>query len=76
MEIFQPPIHRLYLKELISEFNDLVKSARAAYFSNLISSSKHNPRVLFKTINSIVSPPSLLYLCFQMKTVTVFFRSL
>lgn len=50
-------VHRLYLKELLSEFNDRVKNARAAYFSNLISSSQHNSRVLFKTINHIVSPP-------------------
>lgn len=50
-------VHRLYLKELLAELNDLVKSTRAAYFANLISSSKHNPKVLFRTINSIVSPP-------------------
>ena len=50
-------VHRLYLKDLYSDFNVLVKNARAAYFSNLIATSKRNPRVLFKTINNIVSSP-------------------
>ncbi len=34
-----------------------MKSARAAYFAKLITSSKLNSRVLFNTINNIVSPP-------------------
>lgn len=33
-------VHRLYLKDLLSEFNDMVRNARAAYFSDLIISSK------------------------------------
>lgn len=38
--------------------NDSVKVARAAYFANLLSHSKSNPKMLFKIINTIVSPPS------------------
>ncbi|KAK0140527.1 hypothetical protein N1851_022496 [Merluccius polli] len=34
----------------------MVKDARASYFAHLIPSSKHNPKVLFDTINNIVAP--------------------
>lgn len=50
-------VHRLYLKDLMSEYNNMVRDARAAYFSDIITSSKHNPSILFKTINNIVSSP-------------------
>ena len=48
--------HRLHLKQLLIDFNCKVKEARAAYFTNLISSNKQNPRVLFDTITTLVSP--------------------
>ena len=51
-------VHRLHLKDLTSELNKSVRDARAAYFASLLSRSKNNPRMLFKIINSIVSPPS------------------
>ena len=50
-------VHREYLKDLYSDFNEMVKNARAAYFANLIETSKRNSRVLFKTINNIVNSP-------------------
>ena len=53
----QLEVHRLYLKDLRAEYNDAVGRARAAYFSNIISASKHNPRILFQTITTLVSPP-------------------
>ena len=43
-------------KTLLTEFNNMVKDAKASYFANLLSSSKHNPKVLFYTINSIITP--------------------
>lgn len=50
-------VHRLYLKDLMAEYNTLVEMARAAYFANLITSSLNNPMVLFSTINTIIAPP-------------------
>uniref|UniRef100_A0A8C2BXZ1 Reverse transcriptase domain-containing protein n=1 Tax=Cyprinus carpio TaxID=7962 RepID=A0A8C2BXZ1_CYPCA len=49
-------VHRLYLRELTTSLNELLKSARTNYFSQLISSNKKNSKFLFDTINSIVSP--------------------
>lgn len=51
-------VHRLYLKDLMQDLNNLITKSRSAYFSNLITSSKRNPKVLFDTINNIVSPPA------------------
>ena len=49
-------VHCLHYKELITEYNNMVKDARASYFANLSSSSKGNPKILFDTINTIVTP--------------------
>lgn len=43
-------VHLIHLKELIFSFNNMVKDARAAYFSRLISNSRRNPKMLFDTI--------------------------
>nr|XP_054591772.1 uncharacterized protein LOC129156189 [Nothobranchius furzeri] len=51
-------VHLLHLKDLLTSFNSAVRDARISYFSNLVSQSKGNPKVLFKTISSIVSPAS------------------
>ncbi|KAK0139908.1 hypothetical protein N1851_023184 [Merluccius polli] len=48
-------VHHLYMKELFN-LNQTIKDARAAYFSDLIVSNKHNPRFLFTTINQLVTP--------------------
>lgn len=34
----------------------IIKDARAAYFSGLINSKKHDPRFLFSTVNTLVNP--------------------
>ena len=34
----------------------MLRKARTCFFSQLISSNKHNPRILFDTINALVSP--------------------
>uniref|UniRef100_A0A8C6P1U2 Reverse transcriptase domain-containing protein n=1 Tax=Nothobranchius furzeri TaxID=105023 RepID=A0A8C6P1U2_NOTFU len=52
-------IHLLHLKDLLSSFNSAVRDARISYFSNLVSQSTGNPKVLFNTISSIVSPATL-----------------
>ena len=44
------------MKELLSAYNQNVKEARTAYFSNLIYSNKNNPRVLFSTIDRLTNP--------------------
>ncbi|XP_030601343.1 uncharacterized protein LOC115791283 [Archocentrus centrarchus] len=51
-------VHLIHLKELIFSFNNMVKDARAAYFSRLISNSRRNPKTLFDTIKQIVTPAS------------------
>lgn len=50
--------HYLYSKDLLGIYNNMVKDVRDANFSNLISSSKSNPGVLFDTINRTVTPSS------------------
>lgn len=51
-------VHRLHLKELRVTLNEMLRKARTCFFSQLISLNKHNPRILFDTINKIVSPSS------------------
>ena len=38
-------------------YQSTVKEARRQYLSNLIDSNRHNPRVLFKTIVTVLNPP-------------------
>ena len=47
--------------------NSMVKDASASYFAILISSSKPNPKVLFDTINTIVTPAPPECLSFQIR---------
>ncbi len=47
-------VHYIHMKELL--LNQLIKNARAAYFSYLINSNKHNSRLLFHTINQLPNP--------------------
>uniref|UniRef100_A0A8C6W0R4 Reverse transcriptase domain-containing protein n=1 Tax=Nothobranchius furzeri TaxID=105023 RepID=A0A8C6W0R4_NOTFU len=49
-------VHLLHLKDLLTSFTFAVRDARVSYFSNLVSQSKGNPKVLFNTISSTVSP--------------------
>lgn len=49
-------VHRLYLKDRRLALNNLMKSATAAYFAQLISFNKRNPKFLFDTIGSTISP--------------------
>ncbi|KAF7648167.1 hypothetical protein LDENG_00161050 [Lucifuga dentata] len=44
------------LKSLMSSYQVAVKNVRDYYFSQLITKQGHNPTVLFKTINSVISP--------------------
>lgn len=41
---------------LRNKYQVAVKAARAKNFSDLISNNSHNPKVLFSTINSFISP--------------------
>ena len=49
-------VHRLHLKGLMATLNNMVKAERSSFFANLISVNKRNPKVLFDTVNHIVSP--------------------
>ena len=43
-----------HLKNLMSNYNSSVTTARKKYFSNIIAESHHNPRILFRTIEHVV----------------------
>ena len=49
-------VHYLSLKDLLINYNNMVKDARTHYFSELITTHKHNPRFLFKTVDQLVNP--------------------
>uniref|UniRef100_A0A672ZSA2 Reverse transcriptase domain-containing protein n=1 Tax=Sphaeramia orbicularis TaxID=375764 RepID=A0A672ZSA2_9TELE len=61
----QLEVHRLHLKDLITSLNKMIKEARSSYFHKLIATNKKNPKVIFDTIQSIVSPavPAAPVLC-------------
>ncbi len=44
----------LLLKDLISDYQSVIKEARNFYFSQLIAALDHNHRISFKTINSVI----------------------
>ena len=44
-------------KELMFTYQCTIREARNNYFSELIAKQSHNPRILFKTVNSVVGPP-------------------
>ena len=45
------------LKYLMAQYQHSVKVARNNYFAKLIAEQRGNPRILFKTINSVIAPP-------------------
>lgn len=45
------------LINLILAYQQTIKEARNSYFSDLMSRNCHNPRALFRAINSAVDPP-------------------
>ncbi|MGH4058720.1 hypothetical protein ACRE98_29585, partial [Klebsiella pneumoniae] len=49
-------VHYLSLKDLLINYNNMVKDARTHYFSELITTHKHNPRFLFKTVDQLINP--------------------
>ena len=49
-------VHRLYLRGLVSSYNEMVENARSDYIRQLVTVNKKNPKVLFDTINSLVCP--------------------
>lgn len=57
-------------------FNNVVKDAKAIYFSHLMSNKLRNPKVLFDTISSIVIPASPAVQFSQLKNGTNFLLSL
>lgn len=49
-------VHFNIMKDTLSQYNNMVKEARANSFSNLISAQQHNPCVLFKIVDMLVNP--------------------
>lgn len=52
----QPGSHQI-LKDCWRCYQSTVKEARREHLSNIIESNSHNPRVLFKTIESVLGSP-------------------
>uniref|UniRef100_A0A3Q3H2I9 Reverse transcriptase domain-containing protein n=1 Tax=Labrus bergylta TaxID=56723 RepID=A0A3Q3H2I9_9LABR len=46
------------LKDLLNKYQQAVKYARTQYFSNIIDTNCHNPRVLFSILKLVTSTPS------------------
>ncbi len=44
------------LKNCLTVYQNSVREAKSKYFSNLIAKNANRPKVLFKTINSVLSP--------------------
>ena len=53
-------VHRLHLRDMMLDLNELIKQARSAYFSNLVLGNKKNPKVLFDTIENLTAPSAPL----------------
>uniref|UniRef100_A0A3Q3EF44 SGNH hydrolase-type esterase domain-containing protein n=1 Tax=Labrus bergylta TaxID=56723 RepID=A0A3Q3EF44_9LABR len=49
-------IYKNILVEAIKDYNKAIRKSRQEYFSNLINSNIHNPRHLFRTIDSLLHP--------------------
>ncbi len=45
-----------FFKECLVGFQNAAKSSRSKYFSDLITTHSHRPRILFSTINSLINP--------------------
>ncbi len=43
-------------KNCLANFQTVAKRARAEYFSEIISKLSYRPKILFSTINSVLSP--------------------
>lgn len=44
------------LRESLSNYQNAVRAARSLYFSRIISHNANNPKVLFSTIDKVLSP--------------------
>ncbi|KAF7642599.1 hypothetical protein LDENG_00255100, partial [Lucifuga dentata] len=51
----------LQWKDAMMTYQTAVKEARINYFANLITSNNHNPRILYKVINSITAPSTSVF---------------
>ena len=48
--------HQDSYRELRSDFNKALRSARKEHFSKLITTNQNNPKILFSTIDSLINP--------------------
>lgn len=51
-------VHRLMFNQHQIEYQNALKAAKGAYYSTIISSNISNSRVLFRTVNNLIKPPS------------------
>lgn len=66
-----------FFKECLFNFQKVAKSARSKYFSDLINTHSHRPKILFSTINSIINPGCQFHVgpsTERCEFFTVFFR--
>uniref|UniRef100_A0A8C6WDV8 Reverse transcriptase domain-containing protein n=1 Tax=Neogobius melanostomus TaxID=47308 RepID=A0A8C6WDV8_9GOBI len=50
-------VHFEIYKEVLCEFNQILRGEREKYFSKIIANCRNNPRVLFSTVNRLTNPP-------------------
>lgn len=48
--------HMRFLEFCMVTYQQFIKSAKAQYFSDLISKNHHSPKALFRTINTVLNP--------------------
>uniref|UniRef100_A0A8C6TTC4 Reverse transcriptase domain-containing protein n=1 Tax=Neogobius melanostomus TaxID=47308 RepID=A0A8C6TTC4_9GOBI len=50
-------VHCEIYKEVLCEFNQILRGEREKYFSKIIANCRNNSRVLFSTVNRLTNPP-------------------
>lgn len=63
------------LKECLTTYQRAVKDAKANYFSTVISENANRPKVLFKTINSVLNPTENIVLEASKENCELFLHS-
>lgn len=51
-------VHRSMFDQYQIEYHNALKAAKVPYYSTIINSDISNPRVLFRTVNNLIKPPS------------------
>ncbi len=65
------------LKDAMIKYQKAVKDAKTKYFSDLIRKVPNNPKVLFRIIDSVLNPTTLIFLelVFCLQTLSLIISS-